>query len=386
MLRYPLFHCDCDCYATRRGPLPSLDTAGILWHSLFRWYMLSVSDRNLVIGLGQAFAQDLLVQRGGRAANNKRRSLRIRLLSLWAKSLDQLCAEVWGQPPLQVPAIASKYLRVVGRLNVVKAPGYFVAKGTPLLPRDPGSGEEDRSDTSSENSIAEAPIEISDVEAETEEIPAASSLEPVVVPSASSSLGHRSRSPAIRPKQKARPKPRPAAAVPIAPIARVTSVERDYAAFGQSLLRLNRQTPGIRAILSLDYHQVIDRNLDSTLEVFRCLQQHPRIAVIVLSKCSARSLIDQALRFLERVVATTGYSVREVPCFYIRDDAKADKLWRAIRGTDHEDTPVCHVDDKGSVVAGFESSSSYGWRGIRLSPSKRTELAEVVVPLITADQ
>ena len=46
-----------------------------------------------------------------------------------------------------------------------------------MLPRDPGSGEEDRSDTSSENSIAEAPIEISDVEAETEEIPAASSLE-----------------------------------------------------------------------------------------------------------------------------------------------------------------------------------------------------------------
>ena len=151
--------------------------------------MLSVSDRNLVIGLGQAFAQDLLVQRGGRAANNKRRSLHIRLLSLWAKSLDQLCAEVWGQPPLQVPAIASKYLRVVGRLNVVKAPGYFVAKGTPLLPRDPGSGEEDVSDVSSENSIVEAPIEISDVEAEPE---------PVVVPSAASSLEHRSRAPAVR--------------------------------------------------------------------------------------------------------------------------------------------------------------------------------------------
>ena len=114
--------------------------------------MLSVSDRNLVIGLGQAFAQDLLVQRGGRAANNRRRSLHTKLLSLWAKSLDQLCTEVWGRPPLQVPAIAAKYLRVVGRLNVVKAPGSFVAKGTPLLPRDPGSGEEDVSDVSSENS------------------------------------------------------------------------------------------------------------------------------------------------------------------------------------------------------------------------------------------
>ena len=384
--------------------------------------MLSVSDRNQVIGLGQAFAQDLLVQRGGRAANNRRRSLHIKLLSLWAKSLDQLCAEVWGQPPLQVPAIASKYLRVVGRLNVVKAPGSFIGKGTPLLPRDPGSGEEDRSDTSSENSIAEAPIEISDVEAETEEIPAASS----------SSLEHRSEAPAVRaransqsrepglgllevsgrlpsgrllppeppvapirpasqgPKQKARPKPRAAAVSPIAPqivpVANITSVERDYAAFGQSLLRLNRQSPGVRAILSLDYHQVIDRNLDSTLEVFRCLQSHPHIAVIVLSKCSTRSLIDQAVRFLERVVAITGYTVREVPCFFVKDDAKADKLWRAIRGTDHEDTPVCHVDDKGSVVAGFESFSGYGWRGIRLAPSRRIELAEVVVPLITADQ
>ena len=85
-------------------------------------------------------------------------------------------------------------------------------------------------------------------------------------------------------------------------------------------------------------------------------------------------------------MSATGYSVREVPCFFVKDDAKADKLWRAIRGTDHEDTPVCHVDDKGSVVAGFGSFSSYGWRGIRLAPSKRTELAEVVVPLITADQ
>ena len=379
--------------------------------------MLSVSDRNQVIGLGQAFAQDLLVQRGGRAANNRRRSLHIKLLSLWVKSLDQLCAEVWGRPPLQVPAIASKYLRVVGRLNVVKAPGYFVAKGSPLLPRDPGSGEEDVSDVSSENSVVEAPIEISDVEAEpeTEEIPAASS----------SSLEHRSEAPVTRaransqsrepglgllevsgrlpsgrllppeppvapirptsqgPKQKARPKPRAAA---IVPVANITYIERDYAAFGQSLLRLNRQSPGVRAILSLDYHQVIDRNLDSTLEVFRCLQSHPHIAVIVLSKCSTRSLIDQAVRFLERVVAITGYTVREVPCFFVKDDAKADKLWRAIRGTDHEDTPVCHVDDKGSVVAGLESFSGYGWRGIRLAPSRRIELAEVVVPLITADQ
>ena len=377
--------------------------------------MLSVSDRNQVIGLGQAFAQDLLVQRGGRAANNRRQSLHIKLLSLWVKSLDQLCAEVWGRPPLQVPAIASKYLRVVGRLNVVKAPGYFVAKGSPLLPRDPGSGEEDVSDVSSENSVVEAPIEISDVEAE-----------PEAVPASSSSLEHRSEAPVIRaransqsrepglgllevsgrlpsgrllppeppvapirptsqgPKQKARPKPR--VAPQIVPVANITHVERDCAAFGQSLTLLNRQASGVRAILSLDYHQVIDRSLDSTLEVFRCLQCHPHVAVIVLSKCSTRSLIEQALRFLERVVSITGYTIRDVPCFFVRDDLKADKLWRAIRGTDHEDTPVCHVDDKGSVVAGFESFSGYGWRGIRLAPSRRIELAEVVVPLITADQ
>ena len=134
---------------------------------------------------------------------------------------------------------------------------------------------------------------------------------------------------------------------------------------------LNRQASGVRAILSLDYHQVIDRSLDSTLEVFRCLQCHPHVAVIVLSKCSTRSLIDQALRFLERVVSITGYTIRDVPCFTVRDDFKADKLWRAIRGTEHEDTPVCHVDDKGSVVAGFESFFflRLAWRPTRLLPS-----------------
>ena len=220
----------------------------------------------------------------GGAANNRRRSLHIKLLSLWAKSLDQLCTEVWGRPPLQVPAIAAKYLRVVGRLNVVKAPGSFIAKGTPLLPRDPGSGEEDVSDVSSENSIVEAPIEISDVEAEPEEAPA-----PVIRARANSqgrepvlgSLEVSGRLPSGRllppeppiapirpssqgPKQKARPKPRAAAVVPIAPqivpVANITHVERDFAAFGQSLTRLNRQASRVRAILSLDYHQVIDRS------------------------------------------------------------------------------------------------------------------------------
>ena len=230
--------------------------------------MLSVSDRNLVIGLGQAFAQDLLVQRGGRAANNRRRSLHIKLLSLWAKSLEQLCTEVWELPPLRVPAIASKYLRIIGRLNVVKAPGSFVAKGTPLLPADPGS-EEEASEAESENSVVEAPIEISDIEAEEPEpVAAASSLErrsrlPIIRARANSqgrepglrSLEVSGRLPSGRllppeppiapirpssqgPKQKARPKPRAAAVAPIAPqivpVANVTHVERDYAAFARA--------------------------------------------------------------------------------------------------------------------------------------------------------
>ena len=157
--------------------------------------MLSVSDRNQVIGLGQAFAQDLLVQRGGRAANNRRRSLHIKLLSLWVKSLDQLCTEVWGLPPLRVPAIAAKYLKIVGRLNEVKAPGSFIGKGTPLLP--PTTAEED---TESEASVLDAPVDLDDLEAiaaEGAEPASSSTAEPAASSSSAfvGSLEHRSRSP-----------------------------------------------------------------------------------------------------------------------------------------------------------------------------------------------
>ena len=387
--------------------------------------MLSVTDQRALHGLARAFAADQEKQRGGKAANSRRKAVHCKLLELWSRSLINICEAVFGCQPARHPVFAAKFIQVEGRRRQLSQPGYVVHKGTPLLP--PTTTEED---TESEASVLEAPVDLGDLEEialeviEPEGDPAASSSS---APVGSGSLERRSRSPQrsaradnrdlgsdvrgldsfgslssgrplppeppvapprpsgtnTAPKQKARPKPRAAA---IVPVANITYIERDYAAFGQSLLRLNRQSPGVRAILSLDYHQVIDRNLDSTLEVFRCLQSHPHIAVIVLSKCSTRSLIDQAVRFLERVVAITGYTVREVPCFFVKDDAKADKLWRAIRGTDHEDTPVCHVDDKGSVVAGFESFSGYGWRGIRLAPSRRIELAEVVVPLITADQ
>ena len=275
-----------------------------------------MSDRNLVIGLGQAFAQDLLVRRGGRAANNRRRSLPIKLLSLWAKSLDQLCT-VWGRPPLQVPRIAAKHLRVVGRLNVVKAPGSFIAKGIPLLLRDPGSGDEDASSSSSENSIVEAPIEISDVEAEPEEVPA-----PVIRARANSqgrepglgSLEVSGRLPSGRllpseppvaptrpasqgPKQKARPKPRAAAVAPIAPqivpVANITYVERDYAAFGQSLTLLNRQASGVRAILNLDYHQAL---IGLWIPPSRCFAACSATHTLLRSYCPSAALDPLLIR------------------------------------------------------------------------------------------
>ena len=71
--------------------------------------MLSAARRAELIGLASAFSADVRAERGGRAANNKRPSLHIKLLSLWQESLQNLAEEIFGLPPGQVPVLANKY-------------------------------------------------------------------------------------------------------------------------------------------------------------------------------------------------------------------------------------------------------------------------------------
>ena len=94
--------------------------------------MLSAARRCELIGLAGAFSADACAESGGKAANNKRRSLHIKL---WQESLQNLAVEIFGLPPGQVPALANRYFSVSARLSQVSAPGYIVYKNTPLLPK-----------------------------------------------------------------------------------------------------------------------------------------------------------------------------------------------------------------------------------------------------------
>ena len=215
--------------------------------------MLSAARRSELIGLASAFGADARAERGGRAANNKRRSLHIKLLSLWQESLQNFSVEVFGLPPGQVPALANKFFCISARLAQVSTPGYVVYKGTPLLPRaDAGEDSED----SDSDSVLGTPLDIIDLTEDPDPEEPASSSAFVTSTAAASFVAPsepRSRSPTHRPRlpvapsaascssahsvprQKARPKPRvtqPAAPPSIArvtqpaappPIARVTA-------------------------------------------------------------------------------------------------------------------------------------------------------------------
>ena len=97
--------------------------------------MVSPEQQAEVIALAQASSADSRANPGGRAANNKCRSVRIKLLSLRKFFLENLGRFVFEAPPARVPSLSSRYISFVGRLNQVTQVGFQVLKGTPLLPR-----------------------------------------------------------------------------------------------------------------------------------------------------------------------------------------------------------------------------------------------------------
>ena len=155
--------------------------------------MLSVTDQRALHGLARAFAADQEKQRGGKAANSRRKAVHCKLLELWSRSLINICEAVFGCQPARHPVFAAKFIQVEGRRRQLSQPGYVVHKGTPLLP--PTTTEED---TESEASALEAPVDLGDLEEialeviEPEGDPAASSSS---APVGSGSLERRSRSP-----------------------------------------------------------------------------------------------------------------------------------------------------------------------------------------------
>ena len=114
--------------------------------------MLSDSDRNTLIDLAHVYRVDQDKQRGGEAAGRKRKSLHLKLLSLWVKALVNLCSFLFDLPPHQVPGVAPKYERVRSRLEHLQTPGVKVYKGTPLL----GHPVVNVDDSDSEDSVLES--------------------------------------------------------------------------------------------------------------------------------------------------------------------------------------------------------------------------------------
>ena len=128
--------------------------------------MLTPEQKETLLGLSAAFHADKRANRGGRAANLKRRSLFLKLLDLWRQSLENLSHAIFKRPPGRVPCLASKFFAISGRLTQVQQPGFFVPKGTPLLPRE---NTAEQSDSESEDSILGAPLELSELEEDIED-------------------------------------------------------------------------------------------------------------------------------------------------------------------------------------------------------------------------
>ena len=99
-------------------------------------------------------------------SNLKRRSPFLKLLDLWRQSLENLSHAIFKRPPGRVPCLASKFFAISGRLTQVQQPGFFVPKGTPLLPRE---NTAEQSDSESEDSILGAPLELSELEEDIED-------------------------------------------------------------------------------------------------------------------------------------------------------------------------------------------------------------------------
>ena len=372
--------------------------------------MLSVTDQRALHGLARAFAADQEKQRGGKAANSRRKAVHCKLLELWSRSLINICEAVFDCQPARHPVFAAKFIQVEGRRRQLSQPGYVVHKGTPLLP--PTTTEED---TESEASVLEAPVDLGDLEEialeviEPEGDPAASSSS---APVGSGSLERRSRSPQrstnTAPLQKARPKPPQPSIAPLpksrpsTPVQKArpkppqqppaqqpahllyTETREDEARFGSEIGRAIRSgtVAPIDTILSLDFNGVLNRDRASSIALFRLLDRCPRVLVLVTSKCSTPSLITGATDFIAGILRSSGYSVRTVPLFYCRKPTgsrgKCSLLYRALTASGGDTPPVYHCDDRLDIVREFEGWRSSGYRGVPIRPSDPRGLDQIV--------
>ena len=125
--------------------------------------MFSAEDCALLIDLARVFAVDQEKQRGGRAANNKRKSLHIKLLTLWCTALEPFCRTVFDREPGSVAFVSNKYSQIRDRLEHLTLPGVTVYKETPLLGHRPGQEEGEDSGSESDDSCLGAPVDFRDL-------------------------------------------------------------------------------------------------------------------------------------------------------------------------------------------------------------------------------
>ena len=162
--------------------------------------MFSAEDCALLIDLARVFAVNQEKQRGGKAANNKRKPLHIKLLTLWCTALGSFCRTVFNREPGSVAFVSNKYSQIRDRLEHLTLPGVTVYKGNPLLGHRPGQEEGGDSGSESDDSCLGAPVDFRDlVELSQQSVASPSSASsPFVGAPAAASASDRSRSPAPR--------------------------------------------------------------------------------------------------------------------------------------------------------------------------------------------
>ena len=187
--------------------------------------------------------------------------------------------------------------------------------------------------------------------------------------------------PKARQVQKARPKP----PQPRRPFTLHTETIEDENQFGSEIGRAVRSgtVSPIDAILSLDFNGVLNRDKSASVELFRLLNQRPRIFILVTSKCSTPSLITGATEYIVDLIRTSGYSVRTVPIFYCRrptgSRGKCSLLHQALTASGGGDIPtVYHCDDRSDIVREFERWRSSGYRGVPVRQTDPRGLDQIV--------
>ena len=136
--------------------------------------------------------------------------------------------------------------------------------------------------------------------------------------------------------------------------------------------------PGASEILSLDFHNVADRNRDSFLRALRWLEERPEYLLVICSKCSTQSLIDAACAYWLSCLSEVQFH-RSVPAFFILGKDKCAQLWRATRYSVLSNSPLVHIDDKPDIVRPFVrfQGSTPSWTGLTLAVWDRVELDQL---------